>query len=459
MTRIILSAVFALSLLSGCGKTPQTDRAFTYRSFRDIPGVTKDEIRDIDALRERSGAFVYGMTVGTEAFYNNHGEIQGFSVLFCDWLTELFEIPFEMQIFDWPDLVAGLESGGIDFTGLLTATDERRKIYSMTDPIAMRLIKTYRLVDGKPLPEIIASRKPRYAFPTGTNLNDRVRAAVDYDYDLVAVSGEHEAYAALKSGDADVYFMEEIADAAFDAYGDVVGENFSPVILNPVSMSTRNSELAPVISVVQKALESGAHQYLYDMYDAGHWQYLTNLFYRQLTEIDKAQSAIDARKIESRWKNRVYDYEKKLSEKKIGLILVALGIVLVLVIVLGAILWRVLLKRKNQGAENQQKSESLAKMSHKIRTPIVGGSTLLENNLMVNTEWQGKTANGKEAKISFGETDYNHSVGSSKYRGTYTVSGDKVTTTNTDGKTVKYTLRGNNLVSSNGRIYTKDMHG
>jgi hypothetical protein len=40
-------------------------------------------------------------------------------------LSGLFGIPFEPEIYDWDDLMDGLASHEIDFTGDLTATPER----------------------------------------------------------------------------------------------------------------------------------------------------------------------------------------------------------------------------------------------------------------------------------------------------------------------------------------------
>jgi ABC-type amino acid transport substrate-binding protein len=216
-----------LLLFSGCGKAPQTDTGWKYLSFRDISGVTSDEIKAVQELRGRqTGPLVYGMGLSTETFYNHDGGILGFSALLCDWLTDLFAIRFEPTIYNWPQLIEGLESGAVDFTGELNPTEDRRKIYTMTDPIALRLITAYRIEGSEPLSKIAASRKPSYVFPTGTTVNEQVRAVVDYDYEFVEVESYQDGYAALKSGGADAFFMEESMEAAFDIYDDVVAEGF-----------------------------------------------------------------------------------------------------------------------------------------------------------------------------------------------------------------------------------------
>jgi hypothetical protein len=146
-------------LLSGCGGTgrPQ-DKYPEYTSYRDIPGITEEEITAIESLRVQRESFVYGMIATVEAFYNAEGQIEGYAVLFCRWLTELFGIPFTPAIYEWDHLLAGLESGAVDFSGELTATEERREKYYMTGAIAERSVKYMRIEGSQGLPEIAESR-------------------------------------------------------------------------------------------------------------------------------------------------------------------------------------------------------------------------------------------------------------------------------------------------------------
>jgi len=55
--------------------------------------------------------------------------LNGYSILLCRWLTELFGIEFRPALYERRDLLAGLESNGIDFADALTPSDKSRKIY------------------------------------------------------------------------------------------------------------------------------------------------------------------------------------------------------------------------------------------------------------------------------------------------------------------------------------------
>ena len=77
-------------------------------------------------------------------------------------------------------------------------------------------------------------------------------------------------------------------------------------------------------------------------------------------------------------------------------------------------------------------------------------------NPLENTVWEGIDGQNKTRVWSFGKTEFNSSSGNLSSSGTYTVDGDKVTTTRTsDGSQVVLTIRGNTIVSSSGHIYTK----
>jgi len=256
-----------------------------YSTFRDIPGVTANDITAVEELQRKYDSFVMANDYTTEAFYDRNGKIQGFIHLYCGWMTELFGIEFKPAIVDWSSLIAGIENHTIDFTGDLTATDERRQSgYIMSDAIAERMIKILRITDSTPLYEIAATRPLRYAFLEGTVTIDDVSRLASEKFIVFEVEDYDEAYRLLKNGEVDAYIEEGVAEAAFDVHGDVVAYEYLPLIFNPVSLSTKNPELAIIIDIVNKALEDGAIRYLTELYNAGETEYYRNKLYTQLSE-------------------------------------------------------------------------------------------------------------------------------------------------------------------------------
>lgn len=119
--------MFIFPLALGCAKSPAADGEYpVYQHYTDIPGVTKEDAAEIEALKAQYGSFCIAMNHSTEAFYCQDGSIGGYTSLFCEWLTALFGIEFYPIIVEWDALIAGLVSHEIDFTGELTPTEERK---------------------------------------------------------------------------------------------------------------------------------------------------------------------------------------------------------------------------------------------------------------------------------------------------------------------------------------------
>ena len=255
-------------------------------SYKDVPGVTKDEIQAIEELKGQEKFFNYGTLLSTESFRDSGDNIKGFTALFCEWLSNLFGIPFIPKFYEWDNLIAGLESREIAFTGELTATEERRKIYSMTDPIALRSVKIFRLADSHSLDHIAEEHPPRYAFLDGTTTIEQVRAS-SKNFELFLVNSHEEAYEMLKQKKVDAFFEEGAAEAIFDAYSDVIVEDFLPLIYSEVSLTTQTESLKPIISVVQKMLRNGGVEHLSKLYNLGLQEYAKNKLFLRFSEEER----------------------------------------------------------------------------------------------------------------------------------------------------------------------------
>jgi PAS domain S-box-containing protein len=287
---IFTSALLSVLILA-CGESTdrQSDRDFQYISFKDVPGVTPYEIKAIESLQEKGVSFIYGMPLSTEAFEKENGEIGGFTALLCEWLTNFFGIPFLPRLYEWLDLLAGLESKEIAFSGELTATPERHKIYQMTGDIASRPLKYYVLSGSRPLAELAKERPILCGFIEGTST---IGAVIDElesgTFEIVLLSDVSLVYDALKNGKIDAFYYSGTAEANFVQYSDMAALYFYPLIYRPVSLATEDSELAPIISVVQKVLETGGMRYLTTMYNQGESEYFKYKMQKHLSEEERA---------------------------------------------------------------------------------------------------------------------------------------------------------------------------
>jgi hypothetical protein len=256
---VFLAVLFCL-LLGSCGKIGSpaalnsNNDIPVYASYKEIPGITKEEISAVEAFRGSGRSFTYGMTHSSECFVND-GRIGGFAMLYCQWLSGLFDLSFTPVIYEWNELLNGLESDAVDFTGELTAAPEQLQTYSMTGSIAERVIFITRII-GSPDPLALSmQRRPRLGFLSGSNTLTIVRQAFPYEFDHTELGTVEEAHTLLRERQLDA-FIDEGQESAVGIQIDLTTTEMIPYLSNPVSMSTRNKELSPIISVVEKYLES-----------------------------------------------------------------------------------------------------------------------------------------------------------------------------------------------------------
>ena len=284
----LTAAIMLAALLSGCTSlTAQKDDTAAFASYKDIPGVTAGDISAVEELKSRKGSFSYTVNYSTEAFYGEDGGIEGFAAIFCEWLSELFDIPFIPSIVEWDELIDGLADRTIDFTGELTANEERRRDYFMTDDIAQRQIIVVRTDVSVPLNEIAMTRPLRYAFLDGATTVDDIRRHENVRFEPFFADDYDQVYELLASGVADAFFDESTAEAAFDFFGEVDVDVYYPIVYSPVSLATQNPDNKPIIDVVQKALERGAIYHLTRLYNKGHRDYLKHKLFLSLTQEER----------------------------------------------------------------------------------------------------------------------------------------------------------------------------
>ena len=294
--KFVLFLVCLLATLILCHYAPEkgmaeNPRHSVYANYKEIPGVTPEEIAQIEALKQFRVSFSYGMCPTTEAFYDENGNIGGYAALFNQWLSHLFGIPFKPVLAEWDELNAKLISGKIDFTGDLAATPERLKTYFMTGAIAERSINLFRLANAHDLKEIAERRTLRFAFFAGSNTESLVSSVAELPFESSLVHNNDEVVVKLRSGEIDAFLVDGAMEEGFFGYEDIVATNFFPLLYTPVSLSTHQNELAPIISVVQKYLDNGALVQLIDLYNKGQIEYRRHRLYRSLTDAEQGYIA------------------------------------------------------------------------------------------------------------------------------------------------------------------------
>ena len=281
---LILSLAISLMATSAKGLT----KGYLFpESYKDIPGVTEEDVRDIEALKQNKSVFIFGALHSTETFPDEDGVNHGFTVILSNLLSRLFDVEIRPVIVEWDELLPGLRSHEIDFTGELTPTPERRAEFTMTGAIIQHSLK-YFLLNSYPKPaEIAKFRKVNFGFLDGAITINSVIEFGELDFNPVFVKSFNEAYQLLTSGAIDAFIDVNTCEGAFDQYNDVEVLQLYPMIYTETALTTANPELEPIIRVFQKALDAGGDRTLYELYKEGQREYRRVKYRATLSEKER----------------------------------------------------------------------------------------------------------------------------------------------------------------------------
>ena len=280
--------LIAIIFLVGCSAIAPLENSHTpYQSYKDIPGITPEEIAAIDSLLAAKPQLVYGVCLSTEAFFYEDGSMGGFSPLLTARMSELFGFSFAFYPCGKEEMAQKIESGQIDLTGDLTATPERLQKYMMTDAIIKRMIKVFTNADAEAIEETAKRRPAKCAFLNGSATYAQVEKSWSISFEPVFIDDRAVVPQMLQRGEIDAFIDEGTQEAFFAAYDFIAAEEYYPLTYVPISLSAANAEMAPIISIMQKYLVNGGSFELTELYNRGYKEYRKHRLFASLTEQEK----------------------------------------------------------------------------------------------------------------------------------------------------------------------------
>jgi PAS domain S-box-containing protein len=234
-------------------------------------------------MKTEGRSFIYGTLISSEAFENagglaageaGGGDKAGFSLLLCDMLSRMFGLPFEHRFYTWAALMEALDTGAVDFTGELSATEENRQRYYITDPMYDRTLKICTNRYAPELRRTAANRFLRFAVPEGSGIGIQIQQITDLPVELVYVPDHDAAAEGLRLNTIDAFFDFAPGMVYFEQHEFVAMEDYFPLIYSPVSIAAMKPDLLPIIRVMQRYLENGGKDYLAHLYSEGSRAYL-----------------------------------------------------------------------------------------------------------------------------------------------------------------------------------------
>ena len=292
--RLLCSLLAVLLLFAvGCENhaEPADLSAYTHiSSFKTIPGITEEEIQAIERYIDAGQAFQCAVMLGSECFYDENGELQGFSKLVYDWLSDVFSIPFEPVVVQWNELLDGLESCEFDFSVDIPTSWKDDGEYYVTDAIIERGM---RLFLSNPADTATGDRKndmtPRYGYLDSRDKADTLSVYLNKKCTLIPVPSFDAAQEMMISGALEGFIGGDTADTVITAYSSI--EMIPGLSHSTVSLATCNPQLAPVISALQKYLLAGGGSILNELQEIGTYQCIRVRLQKQLTTQEKSYIA------------------------------------------------------------------------------------------------------------------------------------------------------------------------
>ncbi|MDR0497542.1 MAG: transporter substrate-binding domain-containing protein, partial [Treponema sp.] len=286
--RKIISGIILLScLLLGAGCSFNSDKSSfdiaVIKTYRDIPGITDQEITAIEALKSSRKYFSYGAILSADTFILPSGTYAGFSPLFCDLLSGIFGIPFVLEIHSWEFLKNGIDNGTINFSGDFTPTLERKRHYYMSHPIAEHSLGVFTYGESVKIESELDLNNLKIGFFEDTVTDQLVMNAypkLEFEAEFIK---DDEIVEALEKGRIDAFIID--SPKAYD-YVDrprIHSHEVLPLAYTPVSLATIMPELEPIISVMNKYIDAGGIDKLYDLYKEGGEEYEKYFFRMSLS--------------------------------------------------------------------------------------------------------------------------------------------------------------------------------
>ena len=140
LKRLLSVMLFIASFFAYCNgmrgftlETAQEKEIIT--DFRDIPGITPEDIIEVEQIISSRDMFYCPVVLGLVCFYDETQQIKGFSVSVFEWLSDVFDIPFTPMITQWEDLLSGIEAQIYDFSIDIPNSMQDDGKFFMTDTI------------------------------------------------------------------------------------------------------------------------------------------------------------------------------------------------------------------------------------------------------------------------------------------------------------------------------------
>ncbi|MDR1349531.1 MAG: transporter substrate-binding domain-containing protein [Zoogloeaceae bacterium] len=289
---VLAVCLTAVCLFAAVRPSSAQDNDFP-KSFRDIPGITREEVQAIEKALAGRKSFSYGALESTECFYRDDGSLDGYMASLAGLMSDFFGVPFEVKVYNWNDLRRGVRSGEIDFSSDFDPDNSSHaQALIMGRPFRERSIKFVSLADDASFFEADFYGSPRVAF-----MRDSIAETLavphlrkQYGNRLIIVRVDDLANVAdmLRRREVDLFVADDAWTENFIGNPDIVVDTFRPLLYKRVAITTSNPEFAPIIGALSRAFPPRNLRRLHMMHHEGKMRFFHKIFVDSLNEAERS---------------------------------------------------------------------------------------------------------------------------------------------------------------------------
>ena len=277
--KTIISVILLILMIVSFASCTATSRDYYGRasitSFREIPGITEDNVAQIEQIIQNNDRLILGHYQSQKAFLRQNGSIGGFAPLLSEWLSKVFEIEFYLQLFDHYGLNHGISNQTIDFSGDFIPPESDMHHFYVSYPIAERSALVF-MYTGRGL-NLQCERDVNGLrvgiMPCMATVNTIELYFPHLDFDVVQTACFSSAAEMLMSAEMDIFVTENIFYFHFDQHDGITQVDIFTLVYTPVSVTTGNTQLEPIIEAFDKFLRAGGRGDIYSLYLQGMQEY------------------------------------------------------------------------------------------------------------------------------------------------------------------------------------------
>ncbi|MDR2786761.1 MAG: transporter substrate-binding domain-containing protein, partial [Candidatus Accumulibacter sp.] len=261
-------------------------------NFRDIPGITQEEIQALEKVLAKRKTFSYGVMEGSECFYRDDGSLDGYTVMLIESVRELFGIAIEIKTYKWNALRQGIRDRSIDFSGDFDPDNISAPGLVVSRPVRERSIKFVSRSTGVPPSDAAARGALRVAFlrdsTAGKLAIPHLRKQYGDQLILMPLDDRTRVADMLREKKLDMFVADDAWTGIFVGQPGIVVETFRPLLYKHVAVLTGNPEFAPFIPVFNRMFAQKSRQHLYDLHRQGRMRFLRKAFVDSLDADERA---------------------------------------------------------------------------------------------------------------------------------------------------------------------------